>query len=137
MFNFKLTGPGSNSFNLEWWRPTRDEWAPVLLKDHHAPWRKESDPTTGKPWIPLSKKYAERKQKKWPGSPILRVTGEMQDTAIIQPWRDGLQVKSTYYGAYNQFGTSKMPARPWMGIPDDSLNKIIPIAWKNILPPES
>jgi hypothetical protein len=60
----------------------------------------------------------------------------MQDTAVITPWRTGFKVLSTYYGAYNQFGTSKMPARPWMGIPDKSLIQIVPIAWKNILPPK-
>jgi hypothetical protein len=26
-----------------------------------------------------------------------------------------------------------MPARPWMGVPDDSLKQIVPISWKNIL----
>ncbi len=136
MFNFKLTGSGAQPFNLGWWKPTQIEWAPVLLKDHQAPWRRESDPTTGRPWAPLSSKYGERKQRKWPGAPILRADGTMQDTAIIQPWREGFQVKTTPYGSYHQFGTSKMPARPWVGIPDDSLKKIAPIAWKNILPPK-
>jgi hypothetical protein len=60
----------------------------------------------------------------------------MQDGAVIQPWRQGFQVKTTSYGAYHQFGTSKMPARPWVGIPDKSLEQIVPIAWKNILPPK-
>lgn len=137
MIRFELTGTGIQPFNLKWWKPTQVEWAPVLLKDHQAPWRQESDPTTGRPWVPLSRKYAQRKQKQWPGAPILRASGVMQDTAVIQPWRDGFQVKSAYYGAYNQFGTSKMPARPWMGIPDKSLEQIVPIAWKNILPPKS
>jgi phage gpG-like protein len=81
----------------------------------------------------LSAKYAAAKQKRAPGAPILRVTGAMQDTAVINPKGQGFSVTSMYYGAYNQFGTSKMPARPWVGIPDDSLKKIVPIAWKNIL----
>jgi hypothetical protein len=81
----------------------------------------------------LSAKYAAAKQKRAPGAPILRVTGTMQDTAVINPQGQGFSVTSIYYGVYNQFGTSKMPARPWVGIPDDSLKQIVPIAWKNIL----
>ncbi len=134
MLSFKVTGSGAKPLNLKWWKPTQKEWAPVLLKDHQVPWRRESDPTTGRPWAPLSAKYGRSKQKRWPGAPILRATGDMQDTAVILPWKDGFQVKTTPYGAYNQFGTSKMPARPWMGIPDKSLEQIVPIAWKNILP---
>jgi hypothetical protein len=30
-----------------------------------------------------------------------------------------------------------MVARPWMGVPDISLQHIVPIAWKNILPTRS
>lgn len=133
MFELKLKGPGLKPLNTRWWKPTQNEWAPVLLKDHQVPWRQQSDPTTGRPWAALSDKYATWKKKKWPGSPILRLTGEMQDTAIIKPKGEGFSVTSKYYGVYNQFGTSKMPARPWVGIPDDSLKKIVPIAWKNIL----
>jgi hypothetical protein len=134
MLKFKVTGLPAQPFNLGWWKPTQVEWAPTLLKDHQAPWRSESDPTTGRPWVPLSRKYGDRKQKKWPGAPILRASGAMQDGAIIQPWRQGFRVQTTSYGAYHQFGTSKMPARPWVGIPDKSLEQIVPIAWKNILP---
>jgi hypothetical protein len=136
MLKFKVTGLPEQPFNLEWWKPTQIEWAPVLLKDHEAPWRSESDPTTGRPWAPLSRKYGDRKQKKWPGAPILRASGAMQDGAVIQPWQQGFRVQTTSYGAYHQFGTSKMPARPWVGIPDKSLEQIVPISWKNILPPK-
>ena len=119
--------------NLNWWAPTQRQWAPVLLKDHAVPWRQESDPTTGRPWASLSKTYREQKQKRYPGQPILRATGKMQDTVKIQPKGDGFQVKTTRYGRYHQTGTEKMPARPWVGIPDTSLKHIVPIAWKNIL----
>jgi phage gpG-like protein len=57
----------------------------------------------------------------------------MQDNAKIRPKKDGFEVKTEKYGRYHQFGTSKMPARPWVGIPDKSLKQIVPIAWKNIL----
>jgi hypothetical protein len=57
----------------------------------------------------------------------------MQDAAIITTRGNVFSVRSTYYGGYNQFGTSKMAARPWMGVPDVSLKQIVPISWKNIL----
>ena len=119
--------------NLDWWKPTQKQWAPLLRKDQNVPWRQESDPTTGRPWASLSKTYREQKQKRYAGQPVLRATGKMQDSAKIQPKGDGFQVKTTKYGRYHQFGTSKMPARPWVGIPDNSLKQIVPIAWKNIL----
>ena len=105
----------------------------MLLKDHAVPWRQETDPTTGRPWKALSPSYRRRKNRTHPGEPILRATGRMQDTAEIVPKGRGFDVKTTKYGAYHQFGTLKMTARPWVGIPDTSLQKIVPIAWKNIL----
>jgi hypothetical protein len=57
----------------------------------------------------------------------------MQDAAFIYTRGNVFMVKSTHYGAYNQFGTSKMVDRPWMGVPDISLKQIVPISWKNIL----
>jgi hypothetical protein len=119
--------------NLGWWKPTQKEWASILLKDHAVPWRQESDPTNGRPWASLSPKYREQKQKRYPGQPILRATGKMQDTAKIVPKGEGFDVKTTKYGRYHQSGTTRMPSRPWMGIPDKSLKQIAPIAWKNIL----
>jgi phage gpG-like protein len=119
--------------NLGWWKPTQKEWAPILLKDHAVPWRQESDPTTGRPWASLSPKYREQKQKRYAGQPVLRATGKMQDSAKIVPKGDGFDVKTTQYGRYHQSGTSKMPARPWVGIPDKSLKQIAAIAWKHIL----
>lgn len=120
-------------FNLNWWKPTQKEWAPVLLKDHDVPWRQESDPTTGRPWKALTSSYRKRKDRQFPGQPILRATGKMQDTAEILPKGEGFNVKTTKYGSYHQFGTLRMTARPWVGIPDISLQKIVPIAWRNIL----
>ena len=119
--------------NLGWWKPTQKEWAPILLMDHAVPWRQESDPTTGRPWASLSPKYREQKQKRYAGQPVLRATGKMQDSAKIVPKGDGFDVKTTKYGRYHQSGTSKMPARPWVGIPDKSLKQIAAIAWKHIL----
>lgn len=133
MINFKVQGNGLTPMNLNWWKPTKEEWTPVLLDDHPAFWRKEVDPTTGTPWARLSPRYAAWKAEAFPGQPTLRASGAMLDSAYIYTQGNRFLVKSTSYGAYNQFGTSKMPARPWMGVPDISLKQIVPISWRNIL----
>lgn len=133
MIKFKVTGNGLTPLNLNWWRPTKEEWVPVLLDDHPQFWKRQVDPTYQRPWQRLTPRYNALKQKNFPGQPILRRTGLMEDIAYIYTQGNRFLVKSTDYGAYNQFGTSKMPARPWMGVPDISLKQIVPISWKNIL----
>ena len=131
MIEFKLKN--LPTINLNWWTPTQKQWAPILLKDQKLSWQRESDPTTGRPWKSLTPDYRLSKDKKYPGEPILRATGKMQDRAKIQPKEDGFEVQTTAYGRYHQFGTLKMAARPWVGIPDNSLQHLVPIAWRNIL----
>lgn len=132
MIRFRATG-ATKPFNLQWWTPTKEEWVPVLLDDHPQFWKKQVDPTTGQPWKNLSPRYAAWKAKNFPGAPLLRQSGLMQDIAYISTRGNRFLVHSTDYGGYNQFGTSKMPARPWMGVPDISLKQIVPISWKHIL----
>ena len=133
MIRFRATGNGLIPMNLRWWQPTKREWTPVLLSDHPQFWRREVDPTHQTPWSSLSPRYVVWKGKHYPGEPILRASGLMQDVTSIYTRKDQFIVKSTPYGAYHQFGTSRMPARPWMGVPDISLKQIVPIAWRNIL----
>lgn len=133
MIRFKAQGDGLSPLNLNWWRPTQREWTPVLLDDHPQFWKRQVDPTYQTPWAPLNPRYAAWKGQNYPGQPILRASGLMQELAFIYTKGDQFLVKSTPYGAYNQFGTKKMPARPWMGVPDISLKQIVPIAWRNIL----
>ena len=133
MIRFKVSGDGLIPMNLRWWKPTQRQWVPVLLDDHPAFWKREVDPTYQTPWARLSPRYAEWKAENYPGQPILRATGLLPDASYIYTRVDVFKVKSTRYGAYHQFGTSKMPARPWMGVPDISLKQIVPIAWGNIL----
>lgn len=135
MIRFKLdnSGKGLTPFNLRWWKPTKEEWVPVLLDDHPQFWKRQVDPTYQRPWKRLSPGYAAWKSQKYPGQPILRATGLMQDSAFIFTRGNRFLVKSTDYGADNQFGVGRQPARPWMGVPDVSLKQIVPLAWKNIL----
>jgi phage gpG-like protein len=133
MIRIRITGNGLIPMNLNWWKPTKEEWVPVLLDDHPQFWKRQVDPTYQQPWARLTPRYAAWKGERYPGNPILRATGLMQDLAYIYTKGNQFLVKSTHYGAYNQFGTSKMAARPWMGVPDISLKQIVPISWKNIL----
>ena len=126
-------GKGLTPMNLRWWKPTKEEWVPVLLDDHPQFWKRQVDPTYQRPWQRLTPRYADLKAKKYGSQPILRATGLMQDASYIFTKGNQFLVRSTDYGAYQQFGTSKMPARPWMGVPDISLKQIVPISWKHIL----
>lgn len=120
-------------FNLDWWEPTQKAWAPVLLEDHKIAWRAQREPTLNKPWAALTDAYAKVKARKWPGKPILRASGEMQDTVRIYRDGAGFSVETAFYGIFHQFGTSKMVARPWLGVPEISLQRLTEIALKNIL----
>lgn len=119
--------------NLKWWKPTKEEWVPVLMDDQPPFWRRQVDPTYQQPWKRLTPEYAAWKGEHYPGQPILRRTGMMMDASYIYTSRSKFLVRSTYYGRFHQFGTSRMAARPWMGVPDNSLQQIVPISWKNIL----
>jgi phage gpG-like protein len=130
MISFKVKN--MPSINRNWWAPTQRQWAPILLQEQKPFWKDEKDSTFGRPWAKLSPGYAAWKDKKYPGQPILRATGKMEDTAKIVPYRTGFNVNTTPYGAYHQFGTRKMPARPWMGIPPKALAALGAIAFKNI-----
>ena len=130
MIEFKIKNPPT--INLDWWKPTQKQWAPVLLQQQKPFWKDQRDPTTSEPWKPLSPDYKARKDKRYPGQPMLRATGFMQDRTKILPWQEGFKVQTANYGPYLQYGTSRMPARPWLGIPPASLASLGVIAFKNI-----
>jgi hypothetical protein len=128
------TNFGVKLFNLNWWEPTKLEWAPILLNENKPFWRNQTQPN-GRPWKPLTNQYRAWKKKRYGEQPILRATGKMQDTAKVRTSlkNDRFEVLTTSVGPYHQFGTKKMAARPWMGVPDTSLKKLSGIAWKHIL----
>jgi len=129
-----LKEPGSmQPFKLGWWGPAKVEWAPALLEENKTHWYAETD-YEGKPWVKLDPETIKEKDAEGYGSRfILRETGEMFNTAVVRPWGNRFLVDTTPWGVFNQFGTKKMPARPWMGVPDSSLDKLSDIAWKHIL----
>ena len=78
----------------------------------------ESDPNTGGKWAALSPRYLARRQRmgRWPGK-ILQLTGEMAASLVSESDADSALVAiGTSYAKYHQFGTSRMPARPFLGL---------------------
>ena len=135
MIDIKVkTNFGKQLFNLDWWEPTKIEWAPVLLDSNRPFWKNQTEPD-GRPWKQLTPRYAAWKKGEFGTLPILRLTGKMQDTARVRVdlKNDKFLVETTAEGTYHQFGTSKMVARPWMHVPDSSLTKLSTISWKHIL----
>jgi phage gpG-like protein len=89
-------------------------------------WAAQTD-ADGRPWATLDPQTPDV------DNIILRETGEMQNTAVVRPWGNKFMVDTTFYGAFQQFGTKRIPARPWMGVPQSALDKLPGIAWKHIL----
>ncbi len=123
MIKLKLTIP---KINPDWWNTSKRELNQAVEEYNRAIWPKEKDPVTLKPWAP-------RKQPtgNWP---ILRRTGEMQDSAKFKTGKQPLSfyARVTNYGPYLQYGTKNMPARRWLGIGPKLLDPMAKIIGKNI-----
>lgn len=117
MIKFKLTVP---TVNTDWWKYSKNRIAAVLLEENQVDWAAERNPNTGTKWAP-------RKQPTG-GWPILRRTGAMQDSTRIKPGGVGLfTARTVSYGPFHQYGTRRMVARPWLGVPDRSLPRMAEI----------
>lgn len=133
MLSFQVKLPrGDKLFNEKWWPAARQEWLPALLADNRKFWIAQTSPY-GIPWKPLTRRYRIWKTAHFGNSPILRLSGAMQDQAELKVWGDKIFVKAASYGFYHQYGTSKMASRPWMGVPDVSMQRLPSISWKHIL----
>lgn len=124
------------TFNQKWWESSRNELAKLLLEDNREMWSAEEDPQTNTKWAPLSSPYAAAKSKKYPSATILRRNGFMQDRTKILPLNSRgifLAKVGASYGRYHMTGTSRMPARPWLGIPSMSVPKMERVVAASIL----
>ena len=88
-------------------------------------WRQESNPNTSRKWKPRVKPT-----ENWP---ILRKSGDMQDTAKFLAKGEELWANINYYGKYHMTGTERMVARPWLGVPDENLDEIIQLLIQEII----
>lgn len=123
---FKLVGLQRIHLNEDdWWKDSQKKIAKMLEQEHKEIWAREESPWTGEKWKELTPLYKEVKDKTFPGQPILRATGKMQDKMKIVANEDGtFNVQTTKYGAAHQFGTDKLPQRSWVGIPEVAIPKI-------------
>lgn len=123
--NIKFRG-SVQLFNENWWGPSKNPIADILQQDNEEAWSRERDPQTGSGWAP-------RKQPtgSWP---ILRRTGEMQDRTKIKPAGVGLfSARTVSYGPFHMTGTRNMVARPWLGVPMQSMPKITQVVKKSVI----
>ena len=87
----------------------------------------------GKRWKPLSPAYAIWKGRHFPGRPLLVLKGRMKRSLTDSTSRDmifsrkggrqliiGTRVR---YAKFHQYGTSKMPARPFIKVDQGVANK--------------
>lgn len=133
MIKFSLSVP---TFNTKWWEASKNELSKTLLEENQESWTREEDPQTQRRWSPLTAIYAARKNRAYPGSLILRRSGVMQDGTRILPLNSkGIFTArmGTSYGAFHMSGTSRMAARPWLGIPSAATPKMESIVAKAIL----
>ena len=123
MITMKLTVP---NVNIDWWKASKTQLNKLVEDYNKSSWAQQSDPVTLQPWAP-------RKQPtgSWP---LLRKTGRMQDTTKFKTSADPMKfyAKTTNYGPYLQYGTSKMVARRWLGIGPAILNPMAAIIGKSI-----
>jgi hypothetical protein len=132
MISFSLRAP---TFNLKWWEESKHELSQILDEENRQSWTEETDPQTNRKWTPLSTKYRSWKEKAYPNSSMLRLSGQMQDGTRIRPLngRGLFSAKmGASYGAYHMSGTSRMPSRPWLGVPISSIPKMEAVIAKTI-----
>ena len=123
MIRMKLTVP---NVNVDWWKKSKNELTKVVEDYNRSNWSSQSDPVTGAAWAP---------RKPPTGSwPLLRKTGKMQDSAKFKAGGAPMSfyARTTNYGPYLQYGTSKMVARRWLGIGPKILDPMAAIIAKQI-----
>lgn len=92
--------------------------AGVLMQDAESAFEQETSPE-GKKWAALNERYKQwRYEKKYTG-PILQRTG-MLAMSLSPRFNESqaMVVAHSPYAKYHQLGTSKMPARPFLGLSD-------------------
>ncbi|ATW62765.1 putative tail completion and stable head joining protein [Synechococcus phage S-CBWM1] len=119
-------------FNEDWLDSTLTEWATTLEQELRTDWEAERDPTTGARWAPLSKRYQKWKIDHYGSLPKLILSGRLLTTTRVAKVGKQIVVDMPAYGMYHQLGTSKMPSRPFLGIPDRTLKQLATISFRNI-----
>jgi hypothetical protein len=129
MFSIK----GDFRLNENWLSKSLDEWLPVLRSSLITHWGREQDPETLRPWAPLTPKYRAWKIKHHGNLPKLILSGKMLWTTRFGRVGNRITVDMPHYGIFHQKGTPRMKARPWLGVPNNSMKQLSRLSIKNIL----
>ncbi len=122
-FKLTLTLP---KVNQDWWKASKRELNELVENYNRENWPKQRDPVTLKPWAPRKAPTGT-----WP---VLRKTGEMQDTTKFKVGKTPMDfiAKTVNYGPFHQYGTKKMAQRRWLGIGSTLLDPMAKVIGKSI-----
>lgn len=95
-----------------------------LLKPY---WIQERNTKTGKKW-----KKRKEKPKRKTFHPLLKKTGRMQQSVRFRLVGEEMIAKMEDYGPFHEFGTVKMPARPWVSLSEDNFNFFVDLFMKEM-----
>ncbi|MFU2132104.1 phage virion morphogenesis protein [Gallibacterium anatis] len=98
--------------------------ANVLWEEAEDAFDNERSPE-GEKWETLKEPYKSQRYKKGYTGTMLQVTGDLAASLNID-YGDNFSVIGAQepYGQYHQAGTSKMAARPFLGLSDDGVEEI-------------
>ncbi|MFZ7107901.1 phage virion morphogenesis protein [Avibacterium avium] len=98
--------------------------ANVLWEDAEEAFDNERSPE-GEKWATLKEPYKSQRYKKGYTGTMLQVTGDLAASLNID-YGDNFAFIGAQepYGQYHQAGTSKMVARPFLGLSDDGVEEI-------------
>lgn len=128
-FAFERFGDDLSDFSAFVWPKV----LPALEEEERRQFEAEGNGPSGG-WAALSPKYAERKEREWPGKPILERTGALREALtsdsssharrIISADMVDFGTEGLEYASFHQLGTLHMPARPPFDFGDELQNAV-------------
>lgn len=124
---------GSISDQIDDWREVWPEVELVFYRATLDQFRTEGA-RGGERWKPLSDSYRKWKELKYPGQPILVLTGRLRRSLTATGSEESIRIRekksltlgsSTPYGRYHQSGTRRMAARPPLVFLRNDYGKIV------------
>jgi phage virion morphogenesis protein len=95
-----------------------------MLRQTDNRFRNEEAPD-GTPWAPLATATLERKARRGKIRKILQEEGNLRTTLSYRASAQEVELGSIQpYSTYHQFGTSRMVARPFLGVSDEDREEI-------------
>lgn len=139
MLDLHLSGSGFEPFtlgldrfedNVRNARPAFEAMADLAAEKNRKQFQTQGT-HSGTRWANLSPAYAAWKARRYPGKPILVRTGALRESLIRRPMDvdivtdRGMTVGTSIpYAKWHQRGTPNMPARPLLGPPTDSEERL-------------